>query len=81
MKMPLLHIDDLHSIADLIHGATQITQEKRERFVTTKEKQIAFMWQLYGMGFTEKEIAKIYGVRESRIRKTLERCYDLKGKK
>lgn len=73
--------NQLHSIADLIHKAVNRRAEQIEGFVTTREKQLDFMWHLYGQGFSAREIAEIYGVGTGRIEGILERFADKKLKK
>lgn len=43
--------------------------------MTTKEKQIEFMWHLHGQGFSLKEIANLYNVTEKRMEGVLERKF------
>lgn len=62
----------IHSIADDIYKAVN-RERPQERFVTTKERQIDFMWHLLGQGFSAREIAEIYNTSPSIINDTLSR--------
>lgn len=47
---------------------------KNHQLTTTKERQIDFMWHLYGQGFTQKEIAAVYNTTHHKV------CTALKNK-
>lgn len=83
MRKPTNILYDIHEIADDIHRAINRPRSK-ERFITTREKQIEFMWHLYGQGFTAKEIGKVYDITEANVWATLDRKYKgvpIRGKK
>lgn len=63
----------LNVIADDIHRAT--IRPRNEAFVTRRQKQIDFMWHLYGQGYMAKEIGALYGVTAGTIDELLRRRY------